>query len=234
MNRSLLIIEDEPGLVTTLRDRFENEFYNVTTSEDGQKGYHLAREQSYDLIILDLMLPAMSGLEICKKLRAEDIDTPILMLTAKGQLLDKILGLKLGADDYLPKPFEFEELLARVEAIIRRTYRNGKIGNQHQGQMLHAGPLKLSAEAGEAYINDIRLELSVKEFKLLEYMMQNKGKVVTREQLLNKVWGYDALPSTRTVDTHIAWIRQKIEPNPKYPKYLLTVHSRGYKLLDSD
>lgn len=230
MNKSLLIIEDEPGLVTTLRDRFENEFYDVTTIEDGLGGYKTAREKSFDLIILDLMLPNMDGLELCKKLRSEGVNTPILMLTAKGQLLDKVLGLKLGADDYLPKPFEFEELLARVEAILRRTTQS--IKSDSGENILQAGPLKLSSESGEAYINNNLIELSVKEFKLLEYMMQNKGKVVSREQLLNKVWGYDALPSTRTVDTHIAWIRQKIEPNPKYPKYLLTVHGRGYKLLD--
>jgi len=232
MNKTLLIIEDEPGLVTTLRDRFENEFYDVTTVEDGLAGYKTAREKPFDLIILDLMLPNMDGLEVCKKLRSDGVNTPILMLTAKGQLLDKVLGLKLGADDYLPKPFEFEELLARVEAILRRTSHSGQSDNgDHTFQ---AGPLKLSVESGEAYINGRSIELSVKEFKLLEYMIQNKGKVVSREQLLNKVWGYDALPSTRTVDTHIAWIRQKIEPNPKYPKFLLTVHGRGYKLEDTE
>ena len=231
MNTSLLIIEDEPGLVTTLRDRFENEFYKVTTVEDGQKGYDTAIAQSFDLIILDLMLPNMDGLEICKKLRSENIDTPILMLTAKGQLLDKVLGLKLGADDYLPKPFEFEELLARVEAILRRAQR---LDRKLDHPLHSAGPFRLSEQTGEIFMNGEALELSVKEFKLLEYMINNKGKVLSREQLLNKVWGYDSLPSTRTVDTHIAWIRQKVEPNPKYPKYLLTVHGRGYKLQNSD
>ena len=231
MNRTLLIIEDEPGLITTLRDRFENEFYNVTTAEDGQQGYRLAREHSYDLIILDLMLPNMDGLEICKKLRSENIDTPILMLTAKGQLLDKVLGLKLGADDYLPKPFEFEELLARVEAILRRAQR---LDRKLDHPLHSAGPFRLSEQTGEIFMNGEALELSVKEFKLLEFMIKNKDKVLSREQILNKVWGYDSLPSTRTVDTHIAWIRQKVEPNPKHPKYLLTVHGRGYKLQYSD
>ncbi|MFV1884558.1 MAG: response regulator transcription factor [Balneola sp.] len=225
---SILLVEDEAGLVMTIRDRLEEERYEVEVAEDGGKGYEKAFSGRYDLIILDLMLPGKGGLDICRDLRQNGIETPILMLTAKGQVIDKVLGLKLGADDYMQKPFEMMELLARVEVQLRKKKRaqdKSEIGEFSFGDVQLNFKKMLVSKAGD------EITLSAKEFQLLRFLVENEGSILTRDQLLNEVWGYDALPSTRTVDVHIAWLRQKLEDDSRYPKHILTVHGFGYKFV---
>ncbi|MBO6525375.1 MAG: response regulator transcription factor [Balneolaceae bacterium] len=225
---SILLVEDEAGLVMTIRDRLEEERYIVEVAEDGAKGYKEASTGNYDLIILDLMLPEKGGLDICRDLRQNGIETPILMLTAKGQVIDKVLGLKLGADDYMQKPFEMMELLARVEVQLRKKKRaqeKSDIGEYSFGDVQLNFKKMLVTKAGD------EVTLSAKEFQLLRFLVENEGGILTRDQLLNEVWGYDALPSTRTVDVHIAWLRQKLEEDSRYPRYILTVHGFGYKFV---
>lgn len=227
---SILLVEDEAGLVMTIRDRLEEERYEVEVAEDGAKGYQKASTGNYDLIILDLMLPEKGGLDICRDLRQNGIETPILMLTAKGQVIDKVLGLKLGADDYMQKPFEMLELLARVEVQLRKRKRieeKSHIGEYSFGDVQLNFKKMLVTKAGD------EVTLSAKEFQLLRFLVENEGGILTRDQLLNEVWGYDALPSTRTVDVHIAWLRQKLEKDSRYPKHILTVHGFGYKFVRS-
>lgn len=223
---NILLVEDEAGLVMTIRDRLEEERYEVKVAEDGTKGYEEASTGKYDLIILDLMLPGKGGLDICRDLRQKGIETPILMLTAKGQVIDKVLGLKLGADDYMQKPFEMMELLARVEVQLRKKNRvkdKSEIGEFSFADVQLNFKKMLVSKAGK------EVTLSAKEFQLLRFLVENEGSILTRDQLLNEVWGYDALPSTRTVDVHIAWLRQKLEEDSRYPKHILTVHGFGYK-----
>ncbi len=224
----ILLIEDEAGLVMTIRDRLEEERYKVQVAKDGEKGYQEASKGSFDLIILDLMLPGKGGLDICRDLRQQGIETPILMLTAKGQVIDKVLGLKLGADDYMQKPFEMMELMARVEVQLRKKKRakeKVEIGEFSFADVHLNFKKMVVSKAGEV------LTLSAKEFQLLQFLVENEGDILTRDQLLNEVWGYDALPSTRTVDVHIAWLRQKLEEDSRYPKHILTVHGFGYKFV---
>ncbi len=225
---NILLVEDEAGLVMTIRDRLEEERYEVEVAEDGAEGYKKASSGTYDLIILDLMLPEKGGLDICRDLRQNGIETPILMLTAKGQVIDKVLGLKLGADDYMQKPFEMMELLARVEVQLRK--KNGAQEKSEIGEYSFADvqlnfKKMLVSKAGD------EITLSAKEFQLLRFLVENEGSILTRDHLLNEVWGYDALPSTRTVDVHIAWLRQKLEDDSRYPKHILTVHGFGYKFI---
>lgn len=225
---NILLVEDEAGLVMTIRDRLEEERYEVEVAEDGQKGYEKASSGNYDLIILDLMLPGKGGLDICRDLRQNGVETPILMLTAKGQVIDKVLGLKLGADDYMQKPFEMMELLARVEVQLRKRKRieeKQEIGDFSFSDVKLNFKKMMVAKAGE------EVTLSAKEFQLLRFLVENEGSILTRDHLLNEVWGYDALPSTRTVDVHIAWLRQKLEEDSRYPKHILTVHGFGYKFV---
>ncbi|GAB5407852.1 MAG: response regulator transcription factor [Balneolaceae bacterium] len=224
----ILLIEDEPGLVMTIRDRLEEERYLVEVAEDGELGFEKALDSDYDLIILDLMLPKKGGLDICRDLRQKGIETPILMLTAKGQVIDKVLGLKLGADDYMQKPFEMMELLARVEVQLRKRNRKkekNEIGEYGFSDVSMDFKKMLIKKAGE------EISLSAKEFQLVKFLVENEGVILTRDQLLNEVWGYDALPSTRTVDVHIAWLRQKLEEDSRYPKHIITVHGFGYKFV---
>ncbi len=224
----ILLVEDEPGLVMTICDRLEEERYEVEVAVDGELGYEKALSSSHDLIILDLMLPKKGGLDICRDLRQKGVQTPILMLTAKGQVIDKVLGLKLGADDYMQKPFEMMELLARVEVQLRK--KNRQEEKHEAGEYAFANVTmdfkKMLIKKGEEEIS-----LSAKEFQLLKFLVENEGGILTRDQLLNEVWGYDALPSTRTVDVHIAWFRQKLEEDSRYPKHILTVHGFGYKFM---
>ncbi len=225
---TILLVEDEAGLVMTIRDRLEEERYKVEVAKDGARGYKEASSGNYDLIILDLMLPEKGGLDICRDLRQNGIETPILMLTAKGQVIDKVLGLKLGADDYMQKPFEMMELLARVEVQLRKRKRaqeKSEIGEYSFGDVELNFKKMLVTKAGD------EVTLSAKEFQLLRFLVENEGSILTRDQLLNEVWGYDALPSTRTVDVHIAWLRQKLEEDSRYPKHILTVHGFGYKFV---
>lgn len=225
----ILLVEDERGLILTLTDRLESEGYDVESASDGEGGFQLGLENQYDLMILDVMLPGKNGYNICRDLRQNGIETPILMLTAKGETIDKVLGLKLGADDYLTKPFEVIELLARVEALIRRSPKTA--GKQTNGQF-QFGDVSVNFGRAEVVKGSETIDLSAMEFKLLQFLIENRGKVHSRDDLLDAVWGYDAMPSTRTVDVHIAWLRQKLEPNPRHPKFIHTVHGFGYKFCD--
>jgi two-component system alkaline phosphatase synthesis response regulator PhoP len=225
-SRRILLVEDEPGLVLTLCDRLTSEGYAVATASDGEEGLARARQQRFDLIILDLMLPRRNGFEVCRALREEGNSTPIIMLTARGHVADKVSGLKLGADDYVTKPFEMVELVARIEAHLRRVPSRAAGTGAYRFGSIH-----VDFRSAEVRRDDAPLDLSAREFRLLCYLIEHRGETVSREKLLNEVWGYEAMPSTRTVDVHVAWLRQKIEPNPRHPQFLLTVHGLGYKFV---
>ncbi len=220
--KRLLLVEDEPGLVLTLRDRLTREGYSVDTSADGESGLERAAGEAFDLVLLDVMLPRINGLDVLRELRKRGIETPVIMLTAKGQVADKVVGLKLGADDYVTKPFEMMELLARIEAKLRRAPLA-----PHPVDGYQFGDVRIDFRRAEVTKAGAPLELSAREFQLLKYFIEHRGATLTREELLNEVWGYNAMPSTRTVDVHVAWLRQKIEPNSRHPQYVLTVHGMG-------
>ena len=225
---NILLIEDEDGLIMTIQDRLQEEKFYVETASDGQLGFEKAKNGTFDVIILDLMLPKKDGLEVCKDLRKLEIHTPIIMLTAKGQTIDKVLGLKLGADDYMQKPFEMMELLARVEVQLR------KKKNIHHKEILSEisfGNISIHFKEMKVLKNGESVVLSAKEFQLLQFLVLHEKTILSRDQLLNEVWGYDALPSTRTVDVHIAWLRQKLENDSRHPKHIITVHGFGYKFI---
>jgi len=223
MNKSVLLVEDEPGLRMTLGDRLRSEGYEVQTAADGEEGLRRASGEPFDLIILDVMLPRKNGLDVCRDLRVEGVRTPVLMLTARGETIDKVLGLKIGADDYLTKPFEMLELLARVEALLRRTER------APAGAIFRFGDVRVDLRSTEVQRGGRPLALPAKEFQLLRYFLEHRGETLSRETLLADVWGYDSTPSTRTVDVHIAWLRQKLEPDPERPTWIVTVRGLGYK-----
>lgn len=222
------MIEDEPGLVLTLEDRLTSEGYQVVSVYDGEEGLARATQEPFDLILLDVMLPKKNGFDVCRDLRQQRIQTPILMLTARGQVVDKVVGLKLGADDYLTKPFEMMELLARIEALLRRAPRSSKSDVAHAYQF---GEVHIDVRRAEVERNGVPVDLSAKEFQLLRYFVEHPGETLSRDELLNNVWDYDALPTTRTVDVHVAWLRQKLEVNPRRPQHILTVHGLGYKFV---
>ena len=226
----ILIVEDEAGLRLTLSDRLKAEGYNVQTADNGIEGYRLAGNRSFDLIILDLMLPGKTGFDVCRDLRANGFYQPVLMLTARGEVTDKVVGLKLGADDYLTKPFEMIELLARVEALLRRTQILIRPGG-HPDDAYRFDDIAINFKRAEVMKNDELLDLSAQEFRLLQYLVLHPGDTISRQQLLDEVWGYQTMPSTRTVDVHIAWLRQKIEQNPRHPSRILTVYKLGYKFI---
>jgi DNA-binding response OmpR family regulator len=223
----ILIIEDEPDMVLGLKDNFEFEGYEVVTASDGASGLERARSLKPDLLILDIMLPKLSGLEVCKTLRSEGFETPIIMLTARGQEIDKVVGLELGADDYVTKPFSIREVLARVRAILRRTD-----GTRKRLARYRFADVELDFETYAATKGGAPLDLSPREFDLLRYLIERKGETVTRDRLLEDVWGYESYPSTRTVDTHIAKLRAKIGDSGSEPKFILTIHGAGYKFVD--
>ena len=225
MRHKILLIEDEPGLCLTLSDRLKAEQYSVEVRRDGEAGFNEAANEAYDLIILDLMLPNKGGYEICRDLRQMGLAIPILMLTARIQTMDKVLGLKIGADDYLTKPFEMPELLARIEALLRRATRSFTA----VPVIFQFGAVKVDFRKTEILRNGEAVEFSAKEFHLLHYLIDHKGETLTREVLLQEVWGYSSIPYTRTVDVHVAWLRQKLEDDPRQPKWILTVHGIGYK-----
>lgn len=227
MSQHILLIEDEPGLVLTLTDRLESEGYTLETARDGEAGLHLAQTKPFDAIILDIMLPRKNGFDVCRDLRQQGNRTPILMLTARGQVVDKVVGLKLGADDYLTKPFEMMELLARVEALLRRVQPGTSASGGTETFQFDA--VQVDFKRAEVLRNRLPVELSAREFKLLQYLIEHRGRTISRDELLDEVWGYNAMPSTRTVDVHIAWLRQKLEPNPRHPRFILTVHGLGYR-----
>ncbi len=226
--KRILIIEDDVAILRGLKDNLEYESYEVLTATDGEQGYGLIQEKKPDLIILDLMLPKMSGYEVCRKVRDEGLTIPILMLTARGEEMDRVVGLDLGADDYVTKPFSVPELLARIRAIIRRIQK-AKTGDL-PGE-LKFGEISIDFKCFEARKGEEILNMSRKEFGVLRLLAAREGEVVTRDELLDEVWGYDQYPTTRTVDNHIALIRNKIEDDPSKPLYLITVHGVGYKLV---
>lgn len=229
MVKKILVVDDEPSIVTLLKFNLEQAGFSVMTASDGREGYERASNQSPDIIVLDLMLPQMDGMEICKRLRQDKINTPILMLTAKDDEFDKILGLELGADDYLTKPFSPREVIARVKAILRRTQDAGETSSQ-EDKSLTIGNLEVFPEQFEAYFNKEKLELTPKEFELLHYLSSHRGKVLSRDQLLDSVWNYDYAGDTRIVDVHISHLREKIEEDTKQPQYIKTIRGFGYKM----
>jgi len=224
MSKRILLVEDEPGLVMTLTDRLIREGYEVESAGDGEVGLERAVAGTADLIILDVMLPKRQGFEVCQEVRQRGITTPILMLTARDQVTDKVVGFKLGADDYLTKPFEMPELLARLEALLRRL-----AVAPMDAEGFTFGAVRVDFKRGEVVREGAAVELSSRQYKLLRYLIEHRGEVLTRDTLLNHVWGYNFMPSTRTVDVHLAWLRQKLEPDARYPRFILTVHGLGYK-----
>ena len=212
----------------TMTDRLELEGYEVESVTDANSALQTASSNSYDAILLDVMLPGGTGFDVCRTLRQRGVQTPILMLTARGQVIDRVVGLKLGADDYLVKPFEMAELLARIEALLRRTSTSA-IPAGASAESYRFGDISVDFRRAEVTKGGQKLELSAREFKLLRYFIEHRGAALSRDELLNEVWGYNAMPSTRTVDVHIAWLRQKIEDNPRHPQLILTVHGLGYK-----
>ena len=225
MKKRILLIEDEPGLRLTLTDRLTSEGYEVDTAADGERGFVRAVSGGFDLVILDVMLPGKNGFDVCRDLRQRGMEVPVLMLTARAQVTDRVVGLKLGADDYLTKPFEVSELLARVEARLRVRGAVAPPGSYR------FGPVSVDFRSAEVERDGVPIDLSAKEFHLLRYLIEHRGAIVTRNELLDAVWGYDAMPSTRTVDVHVAWVRKKVEPQPHRPQYILTVHGIGYKFV---
>ncbi|HKQ96841.1 MAG TPA: response regulator transcription factor [Candidatus Polarisedimenticolia bacterium] len=220
----ILIVEDDESMGAALKDGFAYEGYDVVFAVDGVTALQHARDQSPDLIILDVMLPKMSGLDVCKEIRATGSAVPVIMLTARGQEIDKVLGLKLGADDYVTKPFGFMELMARVEALLRRA--SGKSGRAESARF---GDVVADFARGEVRRKGKLLEMSARELKLLQYLIEHKGEVIPRDRLLDEVWGYDEAPLTRTVDMHVAKLRKKVEAKPHDPQFILTIHGLGYK-----
>jgi two-component system, OmpR family, alkaline phosphatase synthesis response regulator PhoP len=225
--KQILLIEDDTGLVFTLTDRLLAAGYGVATALDGSMGLQQALRGTFDCVILDIMLPHKNGFDVCRELRQKGVFTPVLMLTARGQTDDKVMGLKLGADDYLTKPFETSELLARIEAQIRRSDR----GQKAPALIYEFGDVQMDVRGMSVTRRAAPVELSAKEFQLLHYLIEHSGITLSRDEILNNVWGYDAMPTTRTVDTHIAWLRQKLEPTASEPRYILTVYGVGYKFV---
>lgn len=233
MKKRVLVVDDEQSIVTLLEYNLKQAGFDVITAMDGEEGRDIALREKVDIIILDLMLPKFDGMEVCKQLRQQKVNTPILMLTAKDDEFDKVIGLELGADDYMTKPFSPRELVARVKAILRRTQgqtiqmEEESVNNNND--VLSAGELKIYPERFEAYFQNKQLELTRKEYELLLYLVRNKGKVLTRDQLLSSVWNYDFAGDTRIVDVHISHLREKIEKNTRKPDYIKTVRGLGYK-----
>ncbi|MCP4895613.1 MAG: response regulator transcription factor [bacterium] len=220
----LLLVEDEESLALTLSDRLEAEGYVVEHCIDGESALTLLESQPIDVMILDLMLPGIDGFEVCRELRQRGLRLPVLMLTARSEVVDKVVGLKLGADDYLTKPFEMAELLARLEALLRRTTK-GQTGSQ----LYDFGDLRVDFRRAEITREGEPVSLSSMEFRLLQEFIEHRGEVLSREHLLDEVWGYEATPYSRTVDVHVASLRQKLEPTPSHPRFIITVHRRGYR-----
>ena len=222
--KTILIIEDDISILRGLKDNLEYEGYKVITETDGEKGLKLALEKKTDLILLDIMLPGVNGFEICRKMKREKPELPIIMITARGSEMDKVSGLDIGADDYVTKPFSIPELMARVRAIFRRIAQVYNIPKQYS-----FGKVKLDFTKYQAFLNNQEIKLSSKEFAMLEYFIKHEGEAVHRHDFLNEVWGYEAIPTTRTVDNFILDLRKKLEDNPSKPKHIVSVRGIGYK-----
>jgi len=226
--KRILVIEDEPQMLLGLRDNLELEGYEVETASDGDEGLQKASSFQPDLVILDVMLPRKNGFDVCRELRARSSSTPVVMLTARNQETDKVLGLELGADDYVTKPFSITELLARVRAVLRRSGSRPGAGTTDTCRI---GDLEIDFRIHQARRGKQRVEFTAREFELLRYFVTHVGQVVTREQILNEVWGYEEFPTTRTIDNFVAKLRQKIEKSPHAPEHILTIHGSGYKFV---
>jgi two-component system alkaline phosphatase synthesis response regulator PhoP len=226
MGRRILLVEDESGLRLTLTHRLADEGYEVEAARDGEEGLRRAIHGSFDLVILDVMLPGMSGFDVCRELRRSAVPTPVLILTARGEVVDRVVGLKLGADDYLTKPFEMAELLARVEVRLRRRPETAA-----QTPVYRFGAVEVNLRATEVRRDGRPVELSAKEFRLLQFFITHRGSTLGRDELLDGVWGRDAVPTARTVDVHVAWLRRKLEEDAHRPRFILTVHGLGYKFV---
>jgi len=223
----ILIVEDEIRMRKGLQDNLEYEGYQVDFARDGEEGQKKILENVYDLILLDVMLPGKSGFDVCKEVRSRGVTCPILMLTAKGEEIDRVLGLELGADDYITKPFSLRELLARIKAALRRSS-----GTIKDGALVTMGKLQINFNSYEAYAGDQNINMTHKEYEILKYFWQHRNETVSRDQLLNEVWGYDQSTTTRTVDNFILKLRQKIEIDPVNPRHILTVYGLGYKYIE--
>jgi len=222
----ILIVEDEPALVLTLSDRLRSEGYEVESAETGDLGARRARDGSFDLVLLDVALPGKNGFDVLRDLRQQRVATPVIMLTARGQVVDRVLGLKLGADDYLAKPFDMMELVARIEAVLRR-----RTASPTDASGYAFGDVRVDFRRAEVRRNDAVVELSSLEFKLLRHFIEHRGALVTRRELLEHVWGYPGVLQTRTVDVHVASLRQKIERHPAKPEHIITLHRMGYRFV---
>ena len=236
--KKVLLVDDEPSIVTLLAFNLEKDGYEVTTATDGAEGYRLAISNPFDFIILDLMLPSMDGMDICKRLRQEKFDTPIMILTAKDDELEKIIGLELGADDYMTKPFSPREVLARMKAILRRTNKAvpaegaptvQQEPTEDQTEKIEVGEITIFQQLYEVHVAGDLIEITPKEFELLLYMAKRANRILSREQLLNAIWNFDYAGETRIVDVHISHLREKIEKDTKNPQYIRTVRGFGYK-----
>jgi two-component system alkaline phosphatase synthesis response regulator PhoP len=227
MKKKILLIEDESGLAVTLQDRLQGEGYSVEAAADGEAGLERATRDYFDLIILDIMLPGKSGLELCRELRQQLITAPILMLSTRSQTIDKVLGLKIGADDYITKPFDMLELLARIEAHLRRA----PSGSGRPGAIYQFGPIRVDFRRAEVFRHGSPVALSAREFQLMKYFIEHRGATLSRKELLKEVWGYGGVPSTRTVDVHVFTLRRKLEADPRHPQFIQTVMGFGYKFL---
>lgn len=232
MEKRILVVDDEPSILTLVKFNLEKSGFHVTTASDGRKAVEVCTQEGFDLIVLDIMLPELDGIEVLKELRKNQIDTPVILLTAKDEELDKIIGLELGADDYMTKPFSPRELTARVKAILRRSANIESNKNQEQNAqkgVIQIGNLLIEEEKFEARLKDQLLDLTPKEFELLLYLVKHQGKVLTRDQLLNAVWNYDYVGDSRIVDVHVSHLRDKIEEDTRKPKYIKTIRGIGYK-----
>jgi two-component system, OmpR family, alkaline phosphatase synthesis response regulator PhoP len=225
MSSRILLVEDEPGLVLTISDLLASDGHEVETATDGRKGLERALSEEFDLVILDVMLPGKNGFDVCRELRQQGRDVAVLMLTAKSQVTDRVVGLKLGADDYLAKPFDPGELLARVEALLRRVKKENRV----QVKRYRFGAVEVDFDACVVTREGAPVTLAAKEMELLRYLIDNRGKVLPREDILAEVWEYQAGVSSRTIDVHVAWLRQKLEESPAAPKHIHTVRGTGYR-----
>lgn len=230
--KKVLIVEDELSIVKLLQYNLEKENYEVEVAMDGEEGLKLALDNEYAIILLDLMLPSKDGMDVCREIRGEKIDTPIIMLTAKDSEIDKIVGLEIGADDYITKPFSPREVIARIKAISRRVGKQNKPKQttDRDEKVISFDNISIYPENFEVYVNDEKVQFTPKEFELLVYLAENKNRILSREQLLLAVWDYDFSGETRIVDVHISHLRDKIEENPKKPQYIKTARGFGYKL----
>ncbi len=228
MSSRILLVEDEPGLVMTVTDLLESEGHEVTSRTDGQSGLDTAVKNDFDLLILDVMLPKKTGFDLLRDLRQHGKDAPVLMLTAKSQVVDKVVGLKLGADDYLTKPFDPSELLARIEALLRRTKKE----NRAAVKTYSFGNVSIDFERGEVRKAGHPVQMASKELLLLRYLVDQRGRVIPREELLERVWEYQSEVNSRTIDVHIAWLRQKLEDIPQSPAFIHTIRGKGYRFAD--